>query len=104
MYPRYARCARDRTSTTRWARRPCARGCRAQLDVELYFALTRSVPQRRRSECRDANHDRMENEAERQIDDRADDDGDDVVFGAADRNWRCARILAVFECDQVIHR
>jgi hypothetical protein len=46
----------------------------------------------------------MEHEAERQIDDRADDDGDDVVFGAADRNWRGTRIGAAFQGNAIIHR
>src|SRR5262245_26488757 len=89
---------------TRWARRPCERGYQARSNVEWYFALTRSMPQRRRCECRDANHHRMEDEAERQIDDSADDNGDDVILGAADRDWRCAGIFTAFECDPVIYR
>ena len=46
----------------------------------------------------------MENEAERQIDYGADDDGDDVVLGATKRNWRRAGIFAALKRDAIVHR
>ena len=56
------------------------------------------------AEHRHADDDRMKDEAERQIDDRADDDGDHIVFAAADRYRRRTGIAAVFQRDAVIHR
>lgn len=62
------------------------------------------MSERRRSECRHPDNDRVEHEAERQIDDGADNDGDDVVFTATDRDRRRARIGTVFQRDAVIDR
>src|ERR1700738_2984744 len=70
----------------------------------VVFCTDTSVPKRRRCEGRNANHDRMENKAERQIDYGADDDGDDVVLDAAQRNWRRTGIVAALERDAIIHR
>src|SRR5215468_3223752 len=91
-------------SMTRSARRPCERGYRARSTAELCFAPTRSMPQCWRAEGRDADDDWMENKAECQIDDCPNDDGDDVVFGPALRNWRRTRIFAVLERDPIVYR
>src|SRR5437588_10935352 len=85
-------------------RHPCERGCRARSADELRFAPTSSAPKRRRCEGRNANHHRMENEAERQIDYGADNDGDDVVLGTANRYWRRAGIFAALKRDAIVHR
>ena len=55
------------------------------------------VPKAGRSEHRQPDHQRMEDEAEREIENRPDDDGGDVVPASADRDRRCARVAAALE-------
>src|SRR5262249_29824198 len=68
------------------------------------FVWTRSISQGWSSKRRDADDDRMKHEAQRQIDDRADDDGDDVFRGPANRNRRRAWIRTILERDAVVYR
>src|SRR3954463_11057729 len=51
-----------------------------------------------------ADHDRMERKGQRQINDNADRNRDQVVADAAHRNRRAAGILAMFQRNAVIHR
>ena len=59
---------------------------------------------RRRAENRDADHERMENEPERKIEDGPHDEGDRVVAMAAHRDRGRAGIASVLERHAIVAR
>src|SRR4051794_463538 len=84
-------------------RTPAPRDRRTAIQAAWQEWIDATSPWLSRSEGGNADHDRVERKAEREIGDDADRDGDQVVGRPAHRNRRAAGVAAALQGDAVEH-